>query len=265
MIFLRYRTIAIFLFGLFLLTQPVCAEDGPSEEQPECLQCGYWQSLNGEIVIINDSQIIIPACGVFDYTIEESKVFQGEHKLSMSLEQTKGSFLCASKKGDAWNLDMVISGHMQDYSTAELNLRQGESTTPILWLSCWNVEREDPCDSGSGAGTSACLLIENSLLYKALSNQIASAYEMLMNKKVRNRPSFNPARFYVTALEFCRKSEKNSGFDAWPEAHASECQYGILKQKYEEFVQWHSCMYEGRGKFSSCKFPTEKFARSRRK
>jgi hypothetical protein len=265
MINLRSKSIGIFLFTLFFLTQLVCAEDNPPEQPPECLQCGTWQGLDGQILVINDNQIIIPGCGVFDYTIEESSVLQGKHKLLMSLEQSKESFLCTAKKGEAWTLDMEISGHMKDDSIAELNLRRGKSTTPVLWLYCWNIEREDPCDSGSGTGMSACSSIESSLIYKALSDESTSAYGILMNMKVKKLPSFNAERFSAAVFKFCKESEKNSGFNAWPEAYAYECLSDILKQKFEKFVSWHSCMYKKKNKLSSCKFPSESFDHSRKK
>jgi hypothetical protein len=242
-------------------------------EQTECLQCGAWQisgsgadGLNGQILIINKKQIMIPGCGVFDYSIEKLKVSSssGNPILVMLLQQRKESFLCLGNDGDTWTLDMEVSCHMKDDSIAEFNLRRGQSEKPTLSLTCWNMEREDPCESGSGIGSSVCNLIENSLIYKALSDQVARSYGMLMDLKVKKSPSFNAARFYATVLDFCIKSEKESGFDAWPMAHAYGCESFILQKKYEEFLSWDLCMHNKKNNLSSCKFPNEVFDRSQK-
>jgi hypothetical protein len=219
--------------------------------------------LIGEIVIVNNRQIVIPGCGTFDYEIKQSSKNQEEnhvtYNLSMALTQRKESFLCRSKDNIDWVLEMEVSGHFKEGGTADFTLRRSKEKQAVLYLSAWNMDREDPCDSGSGHGSSACLSIENALLFKALAMKAESAYEKSSVKKL---PLFSAERFSAIVWKFCEHRERDSGGGEWPVAWALSCQNGILQDKYQEFETWSRCVENQGKKHNVCKYPDERFVRS---
>jgi uncharacterized protein len=235
----------------------------------KCAQCGVWQDVDIGIFVIDDKRIIIPGCGVFDYNIEKYVSKACSHakecytyKVSMLLKQTKTSLLCNNGDEKDWYLEADVSGHFQQGGTAEFILRKSKSDKPELFLSGWNIDREDPCDAGSGIGSSICNAIETSHVYRTLSNNVENAYSLLINAEEQKLPDFNVARFSASVYQFCMERERLSGANAWPKAWALDCQMGIMEEKYKEFVAWQTCMGKNENKLKSCKFPDESFDRS---
>ncbi len=146
-------------------------------ESQECLQCGAWQiiggpDLGGGSLVINEKTIIIPFYGVFDYSIKQLEVSSGNPVLVMLLQQQKEDPFCPGRllkgtDGGALTLEMELSGHFKENSIATFNLREGQSGESSLSLYCWNIEREDPCASGSAIGTSVCLACTKLCLTKS--------------------------------------------------------------------------------------------------
>lgn len=249
------------LLIVFIFALPVYAErplEAPipsqgsnvvSKDKPlKCPQCGLWQlsrsfptGFEGDIVFVDEHQIIIPACGAFDYKIENSKaIAQGQDRykydLTLILTQQKKSFVCFPENGNDWKMDITVEGHFREGGTANIVLRKHKTEKPTLELDGWNINREDPCDSGSGSGTAACLMIKGALLYKVLSIKAERAYhEVMQNKLLPRTPSFNASLFSATVLIFCEKKEKESGGGSWPVAWSYSCQNRILEAKLKEF------------------------------
>lgn len=244
-----------------------------------CPQCGLWQvsgasggELVGEIVVVDDKRVIIPGCGDFEYMIARSTATPQPHDrydydLSLSMTMRKPSFLCEAADDSAWRLDVRVSGHFREGGTADFSVRPTAAAEPILSLTGWNMDREDPCAAGSGMGTGACMEIANAILYKALSARAKSAYQILIGTTpAKPLPSFNAERFSATIAKFCTHREKHSGGGAWPTTWASVCEADFLSAKFKEFVAWHTCAQkELKAQKASvrakCKFPGEYFDR----
>ncbi|MEK9179020.1 MAG: hypothetical protein AAB893_00955 [Patescibacteria group bacterium] len=274
------------ILSLLLCSAPAVAENktpAPTVENPEaivaksepleCPHCGAWQisgstvaGLEGDIILVEDERIVIPGCGVFGYEIMQSTVkpryTKYNYKLSLLLTQWTASFLCGRKDGDKWEMTIEVSGHFQDGGTASFSLRRDSDSKEMISLDAWNMGREDPCGAGSGYGTTACIVIANTQLFKALSVSAERAFLILLgNKTSKKMPSFNAARFSAGVWKFCENREKNSGGGSWPAAWALSCQRGILHDKLEEFAKWRDCMEKKKYNISLCKFPTENFYR----
>lgn len=272
------KSIYIVLLIISFFTVSSYAEEWPSPAPPPehgshivpkvkpltCPQCGVWQISETEIMIVDDKRIIIPGCGVFDYKTDRSVVTPERtdryiYKVSMSLTQQKTWFRCDAGDEKAWSMEADVSGHFRHGGTAGFVLRRNKTAEPTLSLSGWNIDREDPCGAGSAFGTGACWSIENSLIYRALSDYAERAYEMLIEEKATKLPLFNPAAFAAKVDKYCIDRERNSGGGSWPTTHALSCENGILKKKFRELAKWHKCMERNDRKWTLCKFPDERF------
>jgi len=248
-------------------TRTIAAKTKPLD----CPQCGVWQGGSSEIdgiFVIERNRIIIPGCGVFTYkTVKAKAVPEREdrytYEISMRLTQTKKSFLCPQRNNDDWHLEANIDGHFQEGGTGSFELRRSKSAKPILYFGGWNMDREDPCDAGSGSGASACSSDEVSLVYQALTRQTEKAYEQAINANIKGLPDFNAARFSATIDQFCTEREKESGGGSWPTAWALSCKLGFLKDKHQEFGAWNACLEKNENMIPACKFPTENFDRTK--
>jgi|GEM_PF-1130993 len=246
----------------------------PTKKAPRalrCPQCGVWEvASDGKLLIIDQERIIYPGCGEFTYKTERmapklEREDRYEYQVSMLLEQVKMSFLCSKEmnEGNDWYLEATIQGHFREGSEGSFELRKkktGEEVT--LSLYGWNMDREDPCDAGSGHGSAWCAAIEQSHIYGSLSNRAQEAYYLLLGSKAGKLPEFNVARFSAVVNQFCTEYHKESGGGAWPHAWAASCTNAILNRKYNEFVAWQSCMEKNENKLASCKFPDETFDRT---
>lgn len=236
-----------------------------------CPQCGVWQGGSSEvdgIFVIERNRIILPGCEVFSYKTVKSKVLperedRHTYEVSLRLNQEKESFLCPRGKNDNWNLEANIDGHFQEGGTGSFILHRNKSAKPLLEFYGWNIDRENPCDAGSGSGTTACISDELSLVYQALARLAEYSYEQLMNVNIKKLPDFNPARFSATVDHFCTEREKESGGGSWPHAWALDCKLGFVKDKRQEFIEWKACMEKNENKVSACIFPTEDFDRTK--
>jgi hypothetical protein len=240
----------------------------PKVKPLACPQCGVWHVSETEIMIVDEKRVIIPGCGVFEYKTDRSiatseRVDRYVYKVSMSLTQQKRWFLCDTGDNRAWKMEANVSGHFRHAGTAEFVLRKNATAEPSLWLSGWNIDREDPCDAGSAFGTISCVSIENSGLYRMLSEYAERAFITLMGEGVRKLPSFNPANFAANVDKYCYDREKESGGGSWPSAYAAMCENGIFKTKFREFAAWHKCMDGNGRKWALCKFPNETFSRAK--
>jgi hypothetical protein len=242
----------------------------------ECPQCGLWDVGDAgyaEMLFIDNNRIVIPGCGSFDYKTEQivstpKARDRNPYKVSLQLIQKRKSFLCdpgKEKNGQNWHLEAEVDGHFQEGGTASFMLRKDKSARPTLWLSGWNMDRENPCDAGSAYGSIACFSNEETHVYRALSQHAEWAYKLFINRKVRKLPDFNAARFSAIVDQFCVDRERDSGGGSWPHAWASNCQLEIMKKKYKEFVLWEACMEKTGDQFASCRFPNESFNRSAKK
>jgi hypothetical protein len=177
----------------------------------------------------------------------------------MTLRQLRKGFRCNAGDDATWYMDAKVSGHFREGGTADFILGQLEQRKPTLELSGWNIDREDPCAAGSASGTAACVLLENSLIYQALSCSAERAYQLLLEEEAKNPPSFNPATFAATVDRFCYDRERDSGGGGWPVAHGARCKNRILRAKFKEFLSWHECMQTNRRKRTLCTFPNMDF------
>lgn len=248
--------------------------DDPTKKAPgplKCPQCGIWEVRgDGKLLIIDQERIIYPGCGEFTYKTERmapklEREDRYEYQVSMRLEQVKMSFLCSTEMNERndWYLEARIQGHFREASEGSFELRKKKTGEEItLSLNGWNMDREDPCDSGSGHGSAWCAVIEQSHIYGSLSNRAREAYYLLLDSKAGKLQEFNVARFSAIVNQFCTEYHKESGGGAWPHAWAAGCTNAILNRKYDEFVAWQSCMEKNENKLASCKFPDETFDRN---
>jgi hypothetical protein len=221
--------------------------------------------LVGDIVSIDNHQIIIPECGVFKYEVEKSKTTVERedryiYDLSLLLSpKILMSLFCNEDSGDTWKMDVTVRG----FGSADFVLSKRKETQPTLWLVGWNIDREGHCEWGGGEDTARCLFINERLAYKILSIKVEQAYQELLKDNLSQKlPIFNAVRFSTIVSRFCENKEKDSGGASWPYAWAYTCQNRILEAKVKEFSSWKDCMGKNENKLKSCKFPDESFDRS---
>jgi hypothetical protein len=276
------KSLCITLLVFFLFVLPSYSENLPNDTPPQddkviskaeplsCPHCGVWQDEWFGIFVIDEKRIIIPGCGIFEYDdvdissdVRHERINHHNYKITMRLKQQKTSFLCDNGDDKIWYLQADISGHFQEGGTGSFKISNWRSGEPVkIWLGGWNIDREDPCDAGSGRGTASCFRIETSHVYNALARAVESAYQLLTNIKTKKLPDFNVARFSVVVDKFCAERERESGGGSWPAAHAFSCQHEIMKKKYDEFVSWRSCVEKNQNKLKLCRFPSERFNRN---
>jgi len=248
----------------------------PPKPMPlKCPQCGFWHissssvGLEGNIMFVDEENILIPSCGNFSYEVKSSDVRNDgrsdkhTYTLNMTLRQWNTSIFCHNSSALPWNMTATISGHFKEGGMGDFTLRRPNETSNHLFITGWNSQRENPCDAGSGFGSAACARIANARLFKALSTEASDAYSILLNQPRRKKvPSFNPAWFAADVLAHCSLREKESGGGSWPYALALACQGEILVNKLEEFRGWRSCIDHAKVDLLTCPFPSEKFDRT---
>jgi len=277
-------------FVLALLVGHAYADEPATAKPLACPQCGLWQissasaaGVAGEIAVIEGSRLIIPSCGIFDYETEKTTVTprpsspqpnnRYTYEISLRMTMRKPGGVCGWRTVTDWQLEGEVSGHFHEGGVAEFTVKQKRDD--VLSFRAWNVNREDPCASGSGFGSGDCSAVGNGLLYKALAAETRTTYELARNiKPSRRPPSFNAARFAVTVATYCQEREKGSGGGSWPTAWALSCENEILSGKLREVTAWNACTqarFSGadtgtakQAKPAPCSFTGERFDRTRR-
>jgi len=248
----------------------------PSKPMPlACPQCGFWHisssstGLEGDIMIVDESDISIPNCGSFSYEVKSSSVRNDgrpdrhTYTLDMALRQWNSSTICQDTSTLPWSMTVSVSGHFQEGGMGDFVLRRPNEATEHLSIVGWNSQRENPCDSGSSVGSLACLRIANARLFKAFSIEVSNAYSILLSQPRRRKIlSFNPALFAADVLAHCSLREKGSGGYSWPYVWALACQSEIIVKKLEEFRGWRYCTHQGEADLAKCPFPSGKFDRT---
>ena len=224
-----------------------------SEPPPErtsqpasCPLCGAWRinhsnrpSLLGEEVMITSTKIKIPLCGTFDYEVTEQLT-------SPIAARSKDAGAFCPSKTERWQertiqLEVRLSGHLRQDSVADFVVHGTDIQQEFIRFSAWNMERENPCDSGSGPASLSCMLMDNAKLLKLLSLEVRD----LPPSKTRSRKSLQPfsaTRFADSALHQCRRREADSGGGPWPEVHAQSCLFERIYEKFREIQEWRECM-----------------------
>lgn len=261
-----FRAALIAALGLSLSQVTFADEIKPLD----CPQCGIWKIVaaspsgaTGEQIVVSSEHISIPTCGEFDSELkEQSSSLQDQqrtYEVSLQLKTAQPDSLCKLDEGEVLILKIKVSvGYRADGGLGEFNVYKTPNVDPVFTANAWNYSRDNPCDSGSGYGSAACLEHANAKLIKALAYE---SYVMDSGRGSDNK--FNAARYAAATMRFCAAREANRGMGNWPYAWALDCQAGYLEVKLEELRSFAAC--RATSKRSACKKVTEKFDRSPKK
>lgn len=244
--------------------QNVLADEIPAPPL-ECPYCGTWTVTGaspagsvGERIEFSNDRISLPTCGEFSISVKtQQSTLMNErrtYRSTLELKPIQPDPLCNVGAAGTLRLEVIVSvGYRVDGGLGEFKVYSDLAPTPVLSVTAWNYERDDPCDSGSGYGSAACLQRATASLVKTLSYE---AYE------ARAGNQFNPARFAAITMDFCSRREAERGYGSWPYVWALDCQVGLLQTKLADLRSWAAC--KSTSKLSSCKPLNENFDRSPR-
>ena len=264
-------------FLLALISSSASGQDNFSSKPLDCPHCGNWlissSSINsfiGDFVLADEGQFVIQGCGAFVYNnaaikskaVSENK-FEYNFKTSfVGHNSSLGvSSLCGGKD-KSWSpteliLTMNIYAHFLDGGYADFYLSRNGIAQPILAFRAWNINREDPCGSGSGFGTGDCISIGNAELRKTLWSMVDSSEDLLLAINSSKQPKrFNLTRFMNKAIIYCNNREKDSGGGHWPATWALNCIGEQMTAKINEFHHWKTCI-KLKPNALSCQFPND--------
>ena len=256
---------------LSLLAFAVSAEERPPLQ---CPHCGTWDENRstpggaaGERIVVNADTISIPICGQFAFVVEKQELLpeprdQRTYRTSLTLKPLQTDLLCNANPDERLRLEVEISvGYHNDGGLGEFQVYRATENQPVLVATAWNYERDNPCDSGSGNGSAACMQIASARLYQTLSLEAYDAYALSRSRQIaRFTQQFNPAWFADATMKFCERREAESGGGSWPYVHALHCQYRLFEAKLAEVRSWNVC--QSKRNSVKCKFPSEAFNRS---
>lgn len=256
------KLIGRILFAV-LATATLCTSRtwAAEESDPlECPQCGDWTlsgsrppGLIGERLVVGPDRISIPMCGEFRATVESStiKIEEGGRRtyhVSLAL-RGDGRASCAVKKNDVDALraeaDISVAYH-RDGGFGEFAIIDRTTGATVFSAAGWNYERDSPCDTGSGRGSLACILVAKAVLQRQLSQSALLA-----------SPNYRVGRVLRAAERACMGKGQGAG-GSWPAVWEESCQSGLLAKKLDEFTAFHECR-EKQGR--SCPVPDEKVGR----
>lgn len=223
----------------------------------ECPQCGAWTltsskppGLVGERLVVDSDRISIPMCGEFRPEVESSSIKTEEggnrrYHVSLALRGV-GLASCATKKNDVDALraeaDISVAYH-RDGGFGEFAIIDRATGTTVFAASGWNYGRDNPCDTGSGLGSLACMVVANAELQRQLSQSALLA-----------NPNYRVGRVQRAAERVCRSKGRDAG-GSWPAVWQESCKAELLEKKLEAFSAFHECR-EKHGR--SCQVPDEK-------
>ncbi|HSI50786.1 MAG TPA: hypothetical protein VLA61_21160 [Ideonella sp.] len=237
-----------------------------------CPQCGEWrvtyasrEGAVGAVLSIDETVIKVPSCGSFAYR-SAVPVFsldprgQGRYQLVTDvtpMDEQMGA--CSMGKAPFRMSLYLVNRFNAEAGVAGLELRSAGDEVPLLSLSAWNLQRDDPCGSGGSEGQAACLILRNTEVYAELAKEAyGSALEAKTGAQRNALRMFNPALFAAETMKACRKREAQSGGFDWPEANAQACQLDQLVSKLAELRAWQACLAPGMKPKGQCKLPTDK-------
>jgi len=248
-----------------MFAQCILADETPAPPL-ECPYCGTWTvteaspagSIGERIEFAND-RVSLPTCGDFNVSVKtQLNSNDGErrtYRSTLELKPIQPDSLCSIAPDQTLRMEAVVSvGYRVDGGRGEFTVYGNSATTPLLSITAWNYDRDNPCDSGSGYGSAACLQVATARLIKTLSYE---AYGVGAGGRL------NPARFAAATMDFCSKREVGNGGGSWPYVWALDCQAERLQAKLKELRAWSACRTGANP--SSCKPPNENFDRLPRK
>ena len=268
---MRNACIALLLAsaGFSALAQPV------PPPALECPQCGSWQinSANpsgvvGERISVGTDSVEFPACGKFNVnSLRTSEAISPDgyrtYRVVLITRPLWSEGKCSTPPDSTLRMEVEIGvGFNKDGGRAQFSIYKSNAEAPVVTAEAWNFERDNPCDSGSGFGSVACLQISNARTYKLFATEVYRAQtELASRESTALSRRLNPATFAAATLAFCLKREEETGFGSWPYAWALTCQSERLDQKLAELRTWRACL---ESKSSGCVVPTSNFDRSPR-
>ncbi len=241
----------------------------------ECPQCGSWQinwanpsGVVGERITVGTDSVEFPACGRFHVNSLQtsasiSPVGYRSYRVMVLLQPFLAEGKCSTPPDSMLSMEVEIGvGYNRDGGRAQFSIYKSNVATPVVTAEAWNFERDNPCDSGSGSGSVACLQIANARTYKLFATEVYRAHtELAPRESAALSRRLNPATFAATTLAFCIKREEERGFGSWPYAWALTCQSERLQQKMTELRTWRACL---ESKSAGCSVPTSIFDQSPR-
>lgn len=252
---LTSRTLCAALAAVALCSSKTWAAEEPSPL--ECPQCGAWTltsskppGLVGERLVVTYDRISIPMCGEFRPEVESSSIKNEEggnrrYHLSLALRGAGGAS-CATRNKDVDALraevDISVAYH-SDGGFGDFLIIDRATGMSVFTASGWNYERDNPCDTGSGNGSLACVVVANAELQRQLSQSALLA-----------NPNYRVGRVLRAAELACRNKGQDAG-GSWPAVWQESCKGELLEKKFEAFTAFHECR-EKQG--HSCQAPDEK-------
>lgn len=195
----------------------------------------------------------IPMCGEFRPTVAASSMKAGAgggrtYQVTLALRGgARAACAAAADDVDALRAQLSIRvGHRGDGGVADFEIIDSRNGRSLLWVSGWNYERDNPCDSGGSNGSNACLQIGYAELQRQLFQSALAA-----------SPNYRVGRVQRAAERACVGKGQDAG-GSWPSYWEKACQWELLEAKLAEFTAFHECV---RNKARTCRLPDEKVAR----
>lgn len=244
---------------------PAGAADPVPAPPLACPQCGHWElagashGMTGEWMAIRPDRVDFPALGWFcARTIEQSVKDEGRGRRGyrVVLELTPRTDDCATPGGQGLRMQVdVDAGGNVEGSHARMRIRRGAE--PVFDGEAWNVDREDPCDSGSNTAFIACHDMDHARLYKQLSLEAYGIRRSLAgNAAASFARRFSPDRFVDDVERFCDRQGSLRGAGSGATLVSKQCQVERMAAKLRELEAWQACMRKGE---RACTTPDQRF------
>ncbi|MGJ7495173.1 hypothetical protein ACSFA8_08860 [Variovorax sp. RT4R15] len=226
----------------------------------DCPQCGTWTLTYsqppggiGELLVMQPERVSIPMCGEFRSTVVGSsmkdEVGRGRTYHVSLLLSGSGNGPCAGKSSDENPLraevDIAVAWRA-DGGSGSFELIDGITGETVYVASGWNYGRDNPCNTGSGKGSAACITVANAELQRQLfRSALAASADYRVGRVVR-------------AAERACKSQGQSAGGSWPAYWQEACQWEVVEKKLQAFSIFHECR---KRKGQACRLPDEKVGR----
>jgi hypothetical protein len=226
--------------------------------QLDCPQCGVWQvfeskiePLVGTFVVVDLDSVQFLGCGTLSYkdpTIkalpQAKRDIHPNYDISMSFyggTESPDRSICAGVESyslgeNAFRLEMHIDSFKQEAVRADFRFFTGQSSQPSLAFSAWNNLRASPCDGGSPAEQSDCVVQELPHLRMVILVRASAEANAAIGLQSANRKSFNATLFFSSADAVCERRSTTKG--EWK----ASCLHDAYAAKALELQNWQTCL-----------------------
>lgn len=228
----------------------------------------YWRIVTashehmiGSVIKIQDGRFWIPFCGlmIMDPVPDEEKSGRTDKTMKASVRFVPemmylGPSFCRKFKHKEMNASLAYSENVGS-ETIDLSVYD-EQQKAVLNISFWNMEKNEPGETGSGYGSSFAVYMDLKILKHVFTYEIANGlWNLPKYQQDKYSEAFNLSRFTQKAKKFCDKKEAKSGGGHWPAVWQQACLYQQLDAKLNTLLTWQECSHN---KKTKCIYPNER-------